>query len=94
MSCDEERRFSGVDAWVACMRRADFAGAWAVSDLRRRCPYLFRPTVSEARSGGAMSARPRTNGRRNADDAAERAAATGDRRDLLRYLRMRRVRMA
>jgi hypothetical protein len=58
----------------------------AVAELRRRKPYLFRR--SQATGGGAMAARPRHTGQAN--DAAEQAAISGDRRDLLRYLRMRR----
>lgn len=40
-------------------------------------------------SGGVMSARVE-GGNREAEVAAERAAVSGDRRDLLRYLRLRR----
>lgn len=58
----------------------------AVQDLRRHKPWLFRPRVA---AGSAMPARvePPTDA---AEEAASRAAATGDRRDLLRYLRLRR----
>jgi hypothetical protein len=58
----------------------------AVDELRRRKPYLFRRS---APPGGAMSARPRPGA--PAQDAAEQAAVTGNRRDLLRYLRTRRT---
>ena len=61
----------------------------AVDELRRRKPYLFRRRVSVA--GGAMTARVR-HATTHADDAAEQAATTGNRRDLLHYLRMRRKR--
>jgi multidrug efflux pump subunit AcrA (membrane-fusion protein) len=57
-----------------------------VSDLARHKPYLFR----RRGSGGGMSPRPRGNGGAGLDEAAAAAAATGDRRDLLRYLRLRR----
>lgn len=58
----------------------------AVRDLKRRKPHLF---VSGAPATGAMGAhvQPTTNG---LADLAESAAATGDRRRLLRYLRARR----
>ncbi len=59
----------------------------AVSDLRRQKPYLFRhrPRVNDS----AMA--PRVDlPAAQASAAAERAAATGDRRDLLDYLRLRR----
>ncbi len=60
--------------------------AEVVDDLRRHKPYLFRRHDA---SGGGMSPRPRP-APSGADAAAEAAAATGDRRDLLRYLRLRR----
>lgn len=58
----------------------------AVSDLRRQKPYLFRhrPRPSDS----AMA--PRVELPAAQDVAAQRAAATGDRRDLLDYLRLRR----
>ena len=58
-----------------------------VDDLREHKPYLFRQAGSV--SGGSMSARLR-NGSVELDDAAADAASSGDRRDLLRYLRLRR----
>ena len=62
----------------------------AVEELRRRKPYLFaRPAAEHA---GGMSPRPRQTIDEPLSDAAEHAAASGDRRDLLRYLRMRRKR--
>lgn len=60
----------------------------AVSELRQRKPYLFRRASAPV---GGMSPKSRRNGP-PIDDAAEAAAVTGDRRDLLRYLRMRRRR--
>lgn len=57
----------------------------AVEDLRRHKPYLFR------RSHAARSSSAAVDGARlDADHAAAEARATGDRRDLLRYLRLRR----
>ncbi len=62
----------------------------AIDDLRRHKPYLFRQRPRGG-SGGAMGARlhgsPLTLTR---DEAAQRAATSGDRRDLLSYLRLRR----
>jgi len=62
--------------------------AEAVADLRRHKPYLFHPDSGDA-PGLALS--PQIEG---ADDplaqAAEQAQHSGDRRDLLRYLRLRR----
>jgi len=58
----------------------------AVSDLRRQKPYLFRHRPSLTHS--AMS--PHIDAPSTQQAAAERAVATGDRRDLLDYLRLRR----
>ena len=67
----------------------------AVDELRRRKPYLFRHrwagraiSGGGAIGGGAMAARSRPGA--PAEEAAETAAQTGNRRDLLRYLRTRR----
>lgn len=57
----------------------------AVADLRRARPYLFRQGPAPASGMPARDA-----GEPEPDRAAARAAATGDRRDLLRYLRLRR----
>ena len=70
---------------VAQMDKADVK--LAVEDLRKRKPYLFRRTSG---SGGSMTARPRPNQGHDLNQAAQAAADSGDRRDLLRYLRMRR----
>lgn len=71
---------------VASMDEPDLAEA--VDDLRRHKPYLFHK--SEEGLGGLALA-PRLEG---VDDplaqAAERAQHSGDRRDLLRYLRLKR----
>jgi signal recognition particle GTPase len=58
-----------------------------VEDLRRHKPYLFRKQSVKAT---VMGAHPRGPGRSEVNQAAEQAAATGNRRDLLRYLRLRR----
>jgi chromosome segregation ATPase len=59
----------------------------AVAELRERRPYLFRQQPSD--QGSAMAARV-GDGSASSDSAAEHAAMSGDRRDLLRYLRLRR----
>ena len=71
---------------VSQMDQPDVAAA--VRELRRSRPYLFRHR--SAPTDSAMGARVEPI----SDDAlaAERAAATGDRRDLLNYLRLRRSR--
>lgn len=59
----------------------------AVDDLRRHKPYLF------ASQSGALSNRSmglRFDPPNSADDAAARAGQSGDRRDLMDYLRLRR----
>ena len=63
----------------------------AVNDLRRHKPYLFRHRREPEDSAMAPSIHP--NGHDPAEQAAEQAARTGDRRDLLRYLRLRRPRL-
>lgn len=60
----------------------------AVRDLRRHKPYLFRQRLSMGH--GAMAPRVGDGDDAVADDAAERAMHSGDRRDLLAYLRLRR----
>ena len=60
----------------------------AVEDLRRHKPYLFR---QRARRGhGVMAARSEGGALDEVEDAAQQAVSTGHRRDLLRYLRLRR----
>lgn len=59
----------------------------AVRDLRRHKPYLFRQRM--AGGHGAMAPRLHDD-EALADHAAEQAMHTGDRRDLLHYLRLRR----
>lgn len=61
--------------------------ALAVRDLRRHKPYLFRA----ASPTGGMPARHEEGVSDPAEDAAQDAAASGDRRDLLRYLRLKRT---
>ncbi len=75
-----------TEAAVQAMDEPDLAEA--VADLRRHKPYLFR---EEAIVPGGLALAPRIEG---LDDplaqAAEQAQHSGDRRDLLRYLRLRR----
>lgn len=69
---------------VSHMDEPDVASA--VEELRRQKPYLFRKrtgTIDSVMSAHVESASPE-------QVAAERAASTGDRRDLLDYLRLRR----
>lgn len=62
--------------------------AEAVDDLRRHKPYLFHAGIDEP---GGLALAPQLDG---VDDplaqAAEQAQHSGNRRDLLRYLRLRR----
>ena len=60
----------------------------AVRDLRRHKPYLFRRRSDTTNS--AMAPNIPSHGPDPAEQAAEQAARSGDRRDLLRYLRLRR----
>lgn len=65
----------------------------AIEDLRRQKPYLFRRRAGESGPVAQAMSR-RTIGQDEAADiqleqAAEQAMRTGDRRDLLRYLRLR-----
>ena len=59
----------------------------AVESLRHNKPYLFRQAGDA--QGAAMAMRQAT-GLRGAENAAEAAAVSGNRQDLLRYLRLRR----
>jgi len=60
----------------------------AIEDLKRSKPYLFRRRAQR----GATSMPPSIGheGQDPADLAADQAMQSGDRRDLLRYLRLRR----
>lgn len=60
----------------------------AVSDLRRHKPYMFRRITASGVSAMAPSIGP--DGHDPAEQAAEQATQSGDRRDLLRYLRLKR----
>lgn len=62
----------------------------AVADLRRTRPYLFRHRSTDG--SGAMAARfgSTDSPPAVAEQAAQRAVTSGDRRDLLDYLRLRR----
>lgn len=69
---------------VAGMDKADVGHA--VSDLRRRKPFLFRRVVSP----GVMAPLTDAEGGER-ESLAREAEETGDRRTLLRYLRARRA---
>lgn len=62
----------------------------AIEDLRRHKPYLFRRRIDKDAS--AMAPAVQDHGHDPAELAAQDAARSGDRRDLLRYLRLRRSR--
>lgn len=76
-----------TEAAVAQMDEVDVEAA--VSELRRRKPYLFR-SVDRGGSPGGRSQRYRGGAGDQLDEAAAEAAVSGNRRDLLRYLRLRR----
>jgi hypothetical protein len=76
-----------TEAAVTGMPEPDIAAA--VSELRRRKPFLFRREA--ARSAMGAEAGPEEPG---LEEAAGAARASGDRRALLGYLRMRRGRDA
>lgn len=71
-----------AEAALAAQERPDVPRA--VAELRRRKPFLFADAGT-----GAMSALP-PEAPGHADAAAAEARATGDRRALLRYLRLKR----
>lgn len=73
-----------TEAAVEVMDEPDVA--LAIDELRRTKPYLFSRQRVET---GAMGLRGRATSL-PAEEAASVAATTGDRRDLLRYLRLRR----
>lgn len=60
----------------------------AVDDLKRHKPYLFRRRASQGH--GAMAPQVGEPDAPVAEELAHRAAVSGHRRDLLRYLRLRR----
>lgn len=65
--------------------------AMAVRELCQRKPFLFAGRRSGAGSGSAMSPGPqRASGDDDLDAMARRARSSGDRGELLRYLRVRR----
>ncbi len=74
-----------TEATVQTMDEPDLKQA--VADLQRQKPYLFRKQVSQAR---AMSAHDSDPMDQDVAHAAAQAAATGHRRDLLAYLRLKR----
>ena len=59
----------------------------AIEDLRRTKPYLFRRSTGD---GSSVMSSHVPEADHLSTRAAQDAAATGDRRDLLRYLRLRR----
>jgi hypothetical protein len=71
-----------TEAAVASMDRKDAKAA--IADLKRSKPFLFRPPVRTSAMSGAVE--PESG----IEQAAAAARESGDRRALLRYLRMRR----
>lgn len=71
-----------TEAVVAGMEKADARAA--VADLKRNKPFLFRQPVRASAMSGAIETES------SIDEAAAAARESGDRRALLRYLRMRR----
>ena len=80
--------YAARQAAAAEWNKAGFQ-AKAVDEVRRRKPYLFR-----ARESASPALSPRVDGAERAlapvEHAAQQARSTGDRRDLLAYLRLRR----
>ncbi|MAE62297.1 MAG: hypothetical protein CMJ49_13190 [Planctomycetaceae bacterium] len=74
-----------TEAAVSEMDEPDVGAA--VEELHDRKPFLFR---QRSHGGGSMSPKPRPGDNGQLGDAAEHAAVSGDRRDLLRYLHLRR----
>ncbi|NJL31008.1 MAG: hypothetical protein HC898_04920 [Phycisphaerales bacterium] len=74
-----------TEAAVQQMREPDVR--LAVADLKRHKPWLFRQR--QVAGAKAMPARQQRMDKPQVEQAAEQAASTGDRRDLLRYLRLR-----
>ena len=81
---DPEAAFILVEHAMSGMKEPDVAAA--VAQLRRSRPWLFRPAAESSAAAG-IGAGP---GPGAVGEAAREAAATGDRRALLRYLRARR----
>lgn len=75
-----------TEAAVEVMDQPDVA--MAIADLKRGKPYLFHQRSIAAAQ--AMSARQRDSHSHSTHEAAQAAATSGDRRDLLHYLRLRR----
>jgi hypothetical protein len=77
---------AGLLAEAAVAGLADPNLPGAIAELKRRKPHLFRP----AAPAGAMSSAPGAPAP-PLEEAAATARATGDRRALLSYLRLRRT---
>src|SRR5262245_30667560 len=73
-----------TDAALAQMKEPDVTKA--ISDLKKRKPFLFRPPRKPASSMSAAG-KPARN---ELEEIAEQARQTGDKRALLQYLRARR----
>ncbi len=60
----------------------------SIDELKRRKPYLFKQSQTDNR--GAMGRRVSQFREDSAENAAQKAITTGNRRDLLSYLRLKR----
>lgn len=77
-----------TEAAIAHMDEVDVAQA--VAELKRNRPYLFRSNGRLRASAMSAHVAP---GRGELVEAAERARSSGDRGELMRYLRLRRAAM-
>lgn len=85
---DIETARTMVESVIAEQDVEDVAGA--VAALRERKPFLFAAAESVGIRSSAMAAEPVREIGADLDEIAEQARASGDRRELLRYLRTRR----
>ena len=76
-----------VMAEAQALKEPDATAGQIVADIRQRKPFLFKPSSS---GGSAMSAEPRGGDAGGLDQAFGQARAKGDRRSLLKYLRVKR----
>lgn len=78
-----------TEAAIAEMDPPDVATA--VRELRARKPFLFATTPATHSGGLSMSPAPNDDAHNTISSIAQRARVSGDRAELLRYLRARRT---
>lgn len=78
-----------VMAEAQALKQPDTSAADLVAEIRQRKPFLFKATPGGA-AGSAMSAEPRAATPSGLDQAFGQARTAGDRRSLLKYLRVKR----